>query len=102
MPLVRDLSKRARFILTGADRVRFLHGMVTNDVVALKPGQGCHAAMLTIWPWTIVTLYTWCHCPTNLIVYSHDELHSLSRIPSGFLWSISYSNTLHTFLRDLT
>jgi folate-binding protein YgfZ len=44
---IRDLNARARFSLSGPDRVRFLHGMVTNDIVALAPGQGCHAAMLT-------------------------------------------------------
>ncbi len=48
MPLVRDLSKRARIFLSGPDRVRFLHGMVTNDIEALTPGGGCRAAMLTV------------------------------------------------------
>jgi folate-binding protein YgfZ len=48
MALVRDLNPRARFVLTGPDRVRFLHGMVTNDIEALAPGQGCRAAMLTV------------------------------------------------------
>ncbi|MCA1665111.1 MAG: aminomethyl transferase family protein [Myxococcales bacterium] len=33
--------------LRGEDRVRFLHGMVSNDVEKLEAGQGCHAAMLT-------------------------------------------------------
>jgi folate-binding protein YgfZ len=47
MPRIRDLSSRAKLILRGEDRVRFLHGMVTNDVEALKDEQGCHAAMLT-------------------------------------------------------
>lgn len=46
MALVRTFHP-ARLVLTGEDRVRFLHGMVTNDIEALKPGQGCHAAMLT-------------------------------------------------------
>jgi folate-binding protein YgfZ len=46
MPFVRALTP-AKLVLTGADRVRFLHGMVTNDIEALQPGQGCHAAMLT-------------------------------------------------------
>jgi folate-binding protein YgfZ len=46
MLLVRSLQ-RAQLVLTGEDRVRFLHGMVTNDVEALTKGQGCHAAMLT-------------------------------------------------------
>lgn len=44
----RPLSDRARLQLTGPDRRRFLHGMVTNDVNRLEPGQGRHAAMLTV------------------------------------------------------
>jgi folate-binding protein YgfZ len=46
MPLVRPLAL-AQLVLTGEDRVRFLHGMVTNDIETLAPGHGCHAAMLT-------------------------------------------------------
>jgi folate-binding protein YgfZ len=42
-----DLSFRGRLCLTGADRVRFLHGQVTNDVSRLRPGQGCYAALVT-------------------------------------------------------
>jgi folate-binding protein YgfZ len=48
MLLLRDLSSRARLRLTGPDRVRFLHGMVTSDVEALAPGEGSRAAMLTV------------------------------------------------------
>lgn len=33
--------------LRGDDRTRFLHGIVTNDIKALQPGQGCYAALLT-------------------------------------------------------
>jgi folate-binding protein YgfZ len=33
--------------LTGADRVSWLQSMVTNDVLKLKPGQGCYAGHLT-------------------------------------------------------
>jgi folate-binding protein YgfZ len=44
---VLDLSSRSRLCLTGADRVRFLHGQVTNDVKALQPGDGCYAALIT-------------------------------------------------------
>ncbi len=32
--------------LRGADRQAFLQGMVSNDVLALAPGQSCHAALL--------------------------------------------------------
>jgi folate-binding protein YgfZ len=44
---VLDLSFRSRVCLTGADRVRFLHGQVTNDVKRLQPGEGCYAALTT-------------------------------------------------------
>ena len=43
---VIDLSFRGRFCLTGADRVRFLHGQVTNDVKRLQTGEGCYAALV--------------------------------------------------------
>src|SRR5207248_1905366 len=32
--------------LTGRDRARFLHGMCTNDIKKLAPGQGCRAAIV--------------------------------------------------------
>lgn len=41
---VLDLSFRGRLCLMGADRVRLLHGQVTNDIQRLKTGDGCHAA----------------------------------------------------------
>jgi folate-binding protein YgfZ len=44
---VIDLSFRSRICLTGADRVRFLHGQVTNDVKKLRVGEGCYAAITT-------------------------------------------------------
>ena len=31
----------------GADRIRFLHGLVTNDVAGTPVGRGCRAALLT-------------------------------------------------------
>jgi len=44
---VLDLSARGRLCVAGADRTRFLHGQVTNDVKALRVGQGCYAALIT-------------------------------------------------------
>jgi folate-binding protein YgfZ len=40
-----DLSARGRLCLIGADRQRFLHGQVTNNVNDLKTGQGTYAAL---------------------------------------------------------
>ena len=42
-----DLSARGRIVLTGADRVSYLQGLLTNDVAALRPGEGCYSAYLT-------------------------------------------------------
>ena len=42
-----DLSVQSVAELRGRDRSRFLHGMVTNDIRNLSPGQGCYALMLT-------------------------------------------------------
>jgi len=44
---VLDLGFRSRLCLTGADRVRFLHGQVTNDVKKLRVGEGCYAALVS-------------------------------------------------------
>ena len=42
-----DRSERGKLALTGADAKEFLQGQVSNDVVALTPGSGCYAALLT-------------------------------------------------------
>src|SRR5881396_1016512 len=42
-----DRSDRGRIVVSGADRASYLQGLLTNDVAALKPGQGCYAAYLT-------------------------------------------------------
>lgn len=44
---ILDLSFRSRLCLAGPDRVRFLHGQVTNDVKSLRVGEGCYAALIT-------------------------------------------------------
>jgi folate-binding protein YgfZ len=41
-----DCSDRGRIRVHGSDRIRFVNGMVTNDVAALLPGELCHAALL--------------------------------------------------------
>ena len=44
---VMDLSFRSRICLVGADRARYLHGQVTNDVKKLRTGEGCYSAITT-------------------------------------------------------
>lgn len=42
-PAVIDLSDRAKFRLSGPDRVRYLNGQVTNNVARLRAGETCYA-----------------------------------------------------------
>lgn len=42
-----DLSARAKFRLTGGDRVRYLNGQVTANVTRLAPGQALPACITT-------------------------------------------------------
>jgi folate-binding protein YgfZ len=41
-----DLSSRAKVVVTGGDRVRWLNGMVTNNVRDLPTGRGVYAFLL--------------------------------------------------------
>ena len=43
---VYDLGYRAQISLTGGDRVRWLNGMVTNNIRDLETGQGVYAFLL--------------------------------------------------------
>jgi len=42
-----DLSLRGRLCVLGPDRERFLQGQLSQDLKALRPNQGCLAALLT-------------------------------------------------------
>lgn len=42
-----DRSDRGRIVVAGNDRRSYLQGLLTNDVAALTPGEGCYAAYLT-------------------------------------------------------
>ncbi len=44
---VTDVSYRGRLRLTGDDRARFLHRLISNDVESLAVGEGTYATLLT-------------------------------------------------------
>lgn len=44
---VIDISNRGKLILSGTDHVKFLQGMLTNDIKEKAPGTGVYAAVLT-------------------------------------------------------
>ena len=43
---IRELAQRAKIKLTGRDRVRWLNGMVSNNIRDLAVGQGVYAFLL--------------------------------------------------------
>lgn len=45
---VADLSARGLWRASGPDRAKYLQGILTNDILALTPGQGCYAALLDV------------------------------------------------------
>ena len=44
---IADVSYRGRHRLTGEDRAKFLHRIISNDVESLRTGQGTYATLLT-------------------------------------------------------
>jgi folate-binding protein YgfZ len=42
-----DRSFRGRIVVKGNDRVDYLQGLLTNDIAALRQGDGCYSAYLT-------------------------------------------------------
>lgn len=42
-----DKSARGKIGVAGNGRAGFLHALLTNDIEALRPGEGCYAALLT-------------------------------------------------------
>ncbi len=45
---ITDLSDRGKISLSGKEHIKFMQGMLTNDVSSLEPGRGVHAAVLTV------------------------------------------------------
>ncbi len=45
---IADLSDRGKLRLGGKDHLKFLQGMLTNDVIKLEEGKGMYAVILTV------------------------------------------------------
>ena len=66
-----DLSHRGLVRISGQDRQRFLHAMVSNDTQSLQPGQGCHATFLTAKG----------HLVADFVVYAEADAYLLDLEP---------------------
>lgn len=56
---VVDRSDRGLVEATGRDRAAFLHALLSNEIGALAPGQGCAATLLDVHGKVQVTLLVW-------------------------------------------
>ncbi len=72
-PLLFNLTGRAEIAVSGRDRGDFLHGLVTNDVKRLRPGEGCAAAFLTPKGRMLADLAVLC-APEELVVDAEPDL----------------------------
>jgi folate-binding protein YgfZ len=64
-----DVSDRSQIEITGKDRVQLLHGLCTNDIKSLKPGDGCEAFLTNVQGKTIGYIDVFC-CPHSLVIES--------------------------------
>jgi folate-binding protein YgfZ len=58
---VADLGQRTRIELTGRDRAKLLHNLCTNDILSLRPGQGCEAFLTSVQGKVLGHIYIFCH-----------------------------------------
>lgn len=68
-----DFSFRAQFSATGSDRVRFIHGMVSNDVRNLVPGGGVYATILDVRGHILADVRIYC-CEDRLLLETDADL----------------------------
>ena len=65
-----DRSERGKIEVTGKDRATFLHGLVSNDVKGLAPGQGNQSALLDVHGKVTALLVV--HCLADRLVLETD------------------------------
>jgi folate-binding protein YgfZ len=68
---VIDRSERGKIEVTGKDRATFLHGLVSNDVKGLVPGQGRENALLDVHGKVTALLVV--HCLADRLVLETDR-----------------------------
>ena len=67
-----DRTDRGRIVVSGADRGTYLQGLLTNDIQALRAGQGCYSAYLTPQGRMIADMYVYELGDVILLTTIHD------------------------------
>jgi folate-binding protein YgfZ len=74
---VYDLGSRVKIRLTGSDRVRWLNGMVTNNVRDLAVGHGVYAFLLSPQGHILGDLYAYNHGEEILVDTDRSQLEKI-------------------------
>ena len=74
---VYDLGWRAKIVLTGEDRVRWLNGMVTNNIRDLAPGHGTYAFLLNPQGHILADLYAYNRGDSLLVDTDRSQLEKI-------------------------
>lgn len=75
-----DLTSRAKLALTGSDHVRWLNGMVTNNIRDLAVGQGVYAFLLNPQGHILADMYAYNRGDSVLIDTDQSQLDQLAAI----------------------
>ena len=74
---VYDLGWRAKIALTGGDRVRWLNGMITNNIRDLAAGHGVYAFLLNPQGHILGDLYAYNRGDSLLLDTDHSQLEKM-------------------------
>jgi folate-binding protein YgfZ len=80
-----DLNWRAKIAVTGGDRVRWLNGMVTNNVRDLAPGHGVYAFMLNAQGRIQADLYAFQRGDSLLVDTEHAQRDKILQLFDHFI-----------------
>ncbi|MGQ4810463.1 Aminomethyltransferase [Candidatus Entotheonellaceae bacterium PAL068K] len=82
-----DVSHRGLVRVTGKDRQRFLHAMVSNDTASLQPGQGCYATFLTHKGRLVADFVVYAEAESYLLDLEPQAVQSLIEALEWFVFS---------------
>lgn len=72
---ILDLSYRGKLRLSGKEYLRFLQGMLSNDIIKLEKGSGLHATLLNVKGKMLADLYAYKEDDYVLVDLEH-QIHS--------------------------
>jgi folate-binding protein YgfZ len=80
-----DLGWRAKLVVTGRDRVRWLNGMVTNNIRDLAPGRGVYSFLLNAQGHILGDMYVFNRGESFLIDTDRPQVEKLAQLLKKYI-----------------